>query len=103
MRTVTIEKDGNNYSVNPNASSGGATIAYAWCSNIDTVYVDFNIAPNEVTGAKMLIVVSSSDKIERMYVEPATSGTDYTKISDTSFSIGSTIYTRDSSKDFTLW
>lgn len=31
MRTVTIEKDGNNYTVNPNASGGGSVRLYSFC------------------------------------------------------------------------
>lgn len=47
MRTVTIEKVGNNYSVNPNASGGGGTTMtfYAWQEQTrDTGEVSYNIS-----------------------------------------------------------
>lgn len=106
MRTVTIEKSGNNYTVNPNASGGGSTIAYAWSHDGNTTWTNFNIPPETVTDEKML-VISGEVAVRELLYDPVGYGVDYTKISDTSFSLGNeaeTItYTRDDTADFTLW
>ena len=112
MRTVTIEKDGNNYVVNPKASGGGDTTVYAWIEGYGRVhYTSFDIAPEQDAAENefMLDMDDSETGIlvrELLYDAPGY-GIEYTKISDTEFSLvneaeGRT-FTRDSTKDFTLW
>ena len=108
MRTVTIEKDGSNYIVNPNASGGGDITAYAWDSNNGYMtWTNFDIAPETVTDEKALNLYNDNMSIKELLYDPVGYGVDYTKISDTSFSLGNeaeTItYTRDNTLDFTLW
>ena len=54
-RTVEITKDGNNYIVNPNASSGGGATAYCWHlsdggqEERGVMYFNFDKAPADLT------------------------------------------------------
>ena len=108
MRTVTIEKDGNNYKVNPNASGGGDATAYAWdTNNGNMIWTNFDVAPETVTDEMALNLYNDDMSIKELLYDPVGYGIEYTKISDTNFSLGNeaeTInFTRDSTKDFTLW
>lgn len=80
------------------AAGGGSATAYAWVADqIGVGYTDFAIAPEALTNEKTLII---NDKTISVGVFL---GTNYAKISDTSFSVGDGVFTRDSTKDFTLW
>jgi len=114
MRTVTIEKTGNNYTVNPNASENNST-AYAWIVD-DTrdpgtnFYSYFNVetSPENPENLKHIYGNFESGIGVESFVAPDDM---YVKISDTSFSVswdesGTTVtqtFTRDSTKDITLW
>jgi hypothetical protein len=89
-----------------NIPSGGGATAYAWKgldgANPFVVYFDFSIAPETqqeywnkhilVNNNGVLSVLTISE------VEPP-----YERVSDTSFNDGDFLYTRDTTKDFTLW
>ena len=86
-----------------NIPSGGAT-AYAWVNTDNTedvYYTNFDIAPETLTNEKEIY---TSDGV--MTVDVFTPD-GYEKISDSSFSVVArpepVTYTRDSTKDFTLW
>ena len=106
---IQVEKDSqtNKYQVTPNATpSGGGATAYGWNGSGNTIWTNFDIPPETVTDEKMLVIDGEVAVRELLY-DPVGYGVDYTKISDTSFSLGNeaeTItYTRDGTSDFTLW
>ena len=110
-RYVEITKDGNNYTVNPNANGGGSLTGYGWDSNSGgPVWTNFDIPPETVTDEKMLVITDDDSKslvVRELLYDPVGYGVEYTKISDTSFSLGNEaetiVYTRNNAKDFTLW
>ena len=113
MRTITVEKIDGEYKVNTKAKAGaGLSIAYAWVEEYGMVYyTSFDIAP-EQDAAENEFMLDTNDSTagilvrELLYDAPGY-GIEYTKISDTQFTLvneaeGRT-FTRDSTKDFTLW
>lgn len=95
-----------------NIPSGGSATAYAWTnmSSIDLSpsYFDFDIAPSSITNEKKLFVeIDGSGNFSGLTVEQV-DFPNYVKISDTSFEmtiegIGVIQFTRNSTKDVTLW
>lgn len=89
-------------------SSGGSATAYAWnVGSSSLYYLSVDIAPADITKARNMKRFSdmSNDQIMISSLPPLDT---YTRISDTEFEFymagGSVVtYTRDSSKDFTLW
>lgn len=111
-RYVEITKDGNNYTVNPNATpSGGSVTAYGWeNSSIGTQYTNFSIAPDskeELLQKKQIYVSMRYGSIDRLYVSDVQTDWTYEKIDDDSYKLTSgpdeRIFTHNTSKDFTLW
>lgn len=113
MRTITVEKIDGEYKVNTKAkASAGSNIAYAWVEEYGRVYyTSFDIAP-EQDAAENEFMLDSDDSetgilVRGLLYDAPGYGIEYTKISDTEFSLvneaeGRT-FTRDSTKDFTLW
>ena len=66
MRTVTIEKDGNNYTVNPNATSPKGTTAYIWnlSDNNGSAILPVDNFDDITVGMKGYIATSSTENIE---------------------------------------
>lgn len=94
-------------------SSGGSATAYGWniasagSSSSSLYYLSVDIAPADMTKARNMkrFSVMSDDQITVSSLPPLDV---YTRISDTEFEFymeGGTVvtYTRNSSKDFTLW
>ena len=121
-RLVEISKDGNNYTVNPNATpSGGSVTAYGFQGLYQNIYLPFDVVPDDITVDFNVCYRTMEDIV-------CTSLADYikydqgnsneilsiTKEDDTAFSMeitpngGSTVYTKyivrlNPPKDFTLW
>ena len=95
-----------------NIPAGGNSIAYAWISNTDTVYYfNFDIAPSNKTdfNTKKEMIINYNHSVE-VSQNNLSEGYVYEKISDNEFNTItdsikplSTTFTRDSTKDFTLW
>lgn len=87
--------------------SGGGT-AYAWVTGSDVVYTDFEIAPDSIATIGVAKYLDGVNVLEVKDIYTWISQADeYSKITDTQFSIllgrDEFVYTRDSTKDFTLW
>lgn len=94
------------------SSGGGGATAYAWIENsgdTNLVYTNYSVAPNNNTEFKSALRFTANGSNPNIKTQ-----TDYSiegfgeRVSDTEFTTtvrGSTYktYTRDSSKDFTLW
>ena len=109
-RYIKIDKVGNNYSVNPNASSGGGAIAYAWADEWgQTIFTNFSIAPDTATGELRLWFDGGENISVKSILYDSYEGATatYEKVSDDSFTLSTEAQTltviRDSTKDFTLW
>jgi len=116
-RYVEITKDGNNYTVNPNATGGSGVAAYCWHMSDGgqeergVMYFDFDKAPADLTelNQKKVLVININDVgtpylieaypilISEMSVES------YTKTDDDHMEFSGVSFTRQSSKDFTMW
>lgn len=87
--------------IDENSGSGGAT-AYAWVNTDDAEdvwYTNFDIAPETLTNEKSITIDGGVITVDDF--KPS-----YEKISDTSFLVEARpniTYTRDATKDFTLW
>jgi len=90
-----------------NIPAGGSAAAYAWKVGNDYNYLNINTAPSDPAGANGIKQISS-DTNNVLFVESVIiDGVTYTYVSDTEFTIsfngGTVTFTRDSTKDFTLW
>lgn len=88
--------------------SGGSATAYAWVAADDSriCYTDFDIAPSNQAEYENALYLSLSSVNKQLTVSPFGDESDvYTRISDTEFSATgwNITFTRDSTKDFTLW
>lgn len=94
--------------------SDSEPIAYAWVSTGIVYFTNFDeaLTSEEFNSSKILSILVQDNSIIRTEIIRGSSwledGDTYTRIDDNSFSIswsdgGSNTYTRDSSKDFTLW
>lgn len=84
-----------------NIPSAGAT-AYAWAINDKYVYLNTATAPDAITNIKCIAIGSPDNSLEVIALSEGTVG-EYTKVSDTEFTIGEGTYIRDSTKDAVLW
>ncbi len=91
-------------------SSGGSATAYAWKIDSGTAYMYLNVdtAPSDSADIKAI----DHESVDVLAVKPLlVEGDTYTKVSDTEFTTSyedegqtiTTTFTRDSTKDFTLW
>lgn len=95
-----------------NIPAGGNSIAYAWVNNTDTVYYyNFDIAPSNKTDFNTkktmeinnnLSVEVSQNNLSEGYVYEKKSDNEFNTITDDIKPVSMT-FTRDSTKDFTLW
>lgn len=95
-----------------NIPSGGSATAYCWKPALatDFMYLPFSVAPDEAPSGDTPTIDPVRVSGE-MYIIKGTlgipEGATYTKVSDTEFQfqIGNVtaVFTRDSTKDFTLW
>ena len=110
-RYVEITKDGNNYTVNPNATPSENGNAYCWLSSEDSIlWYNFNVSPSTqsdyVDSFAMWVINDGSITVKTGTDKP---WGEYVKVSDTEFTLTderagiTTTYTRDTTKDFTLW
>ena len=104
--TPTSGKDGmKKNTITLNNIPSGDGILYAWKVNNSYLYLDFGVAPTDASDAKLLGILNDNSII----VAPLLlEGDVYNKVSDTSFTVtmgGMTdyTYTRDTTKDVTLW
>lgn len=110
--TPTSGKDGmkKNTVTLSNIPSGDAT-AYAWVSEDEDspiIYTSFAIAPGNADNEKMLVFNIAPEMLYFVSAFLGSGGYEtYSKNSDTSFTVNNgkrdIIFTRDSTKDFTLW
>lgn len=84
-----------------NIPTPGAT-AYAWVNSDKYVYLNVATAPDAITNIKCIAIGSPDNSFEVIALSEGTVG-EYTKVSDTEFTIGEGTYTRDSTKDAVLW
>ena len=92
-------------------SPSGSTTAYAWASGVSAKYkfLPVSVAPADASEFLEKCAVGGAGGSDGSFtmIPFATLYSDYTKVSDTEFTVsllGSTqTFTRDSSKDFTLW
>jgi len=76
--------------------------AYAWANGDKYVYLNVATAPDAITNIKCIAIGSPDNSLEVIALSEGTVG-EYTKVSDTEFTIGEGTYTRDSTKDAVLW
>ena len=96
---------------NISSGGGGSTTYYCWSNSLASnyMYLPFSVAPNEAPSSETTIIEPFSAS-SKFYIKKGTLDVPeeavYTKISDTEFQyqIGNTlsIFTRDSTKDFTF-
>lgn len=84
-----------------NIPTAGATL-YAWINSDKYVYLNVATAPDAITDIKCIAIGSPDNSFEVIALSEGTVG-EYTKVSDTEFTIGEGTYTRDSTKDAVLW
>lgn len=84
-----------------NIPQAGAT-AYAWAISDKYIYLNVATAPDAITNIKCIAIGSPDNSLEVIALSEGTVG-EYTKVSDTEFTIGEGTYTRDSTKDAVLW
>ena len=116
-RYVEITKDGNNYTVNPNAAGGNEVTAYCWHMSDGgqeergVMYFNFDKAPAdlaELSQKKALVInindTSSTYLIEAYPILISAMGVDsYTRTDDNTMAFSGVTFTRSSYKDFTMW
>lgn len=115
MIEVTKLQDGT-YDVNPNASGGGAT-SYAWHMSDGgqdeqgVMYFNFDKAPADLAelNQKKVFVININDSGSPYIIEAypvlisAMSVESYTRTDDDTMAFSGITFTRQSSKDFTMW
>lgn len=92
-----------------NVPSGGSATAYAWKTGTAYMYLNVDTAPSDSADIKAINYESAGGVlvVKSLLVE----GDTYAKVSDTKFTTSyedegqtiTTTFTRDSTKDFTLW
>ena len=116
-RYVEITKDGNNYTVNPNATPSGGAAAYAWHMSDGgqeergVMYFNFDKAPADLTelNQKKVLVININDSgspyiIETYPILISAMGVEsYTRTDDNTMEFQGITFTRSSNKDFTMW
>lgn len=100
MEKVTITLD--------NIPSGGSSTLYAWVADDpDSVLTsalwlaDFDVCPDSFTGHAYIASAVDESSIEKYTILPPPMP--FVKVSDTKFTVGGRGYTRDNTKDITLW
>ena len=96
-----------------NIPSGGSATAYAWVDNDSNVqYYNFNVAPSDISeyNTKKNIMIDINDCSVKVYQNNLPQEYTYERYSDDEFFTSSDdpkpierTYTRDPTKDFTLW
>ena len=90
-------------------SPSGSVTAYAWSSGSSYEYLPVSVAPVDASEFLEKCSVGSGGSDGSFTLSPfARLFSDYTKVSDTEFTVvdimhATVTFTRDSSKDFTLW
>lgn len=109
--TPTVGKDGMAKATVTltNIPSGGDVTAYAWVNGSKITYLPVSVAPTDTSelAEKCAVGGGVNNSSYFMIVPFATLYTDYVKVSDTEFTASLAglpqTFTRDLSKDFTLW
>ena len=87
-------------------SPSSSATAYAWQGSVgDMLFTDFENAPSTLSDEKELLPILLDGKVASLVptILATEEDVNYSKISDTSFGAFGETFTRDSTKDFTLW